>query len=235
VAAVDRDGIDGRRDGRPVVVLAGGDPVAPAVADGLPAGAWVVAADSGLDHAVALGLAVDLVVGDLDSVSPQRLAAARAAGVEVQEHPSAKDATDLALALDAAAARGPAEVVLVGGHGGRLDHLLANALVVADDAYAHLRLTARMGPATVTVVRDQATLSGTRGELVSLLPVHGPATGVTTQGLLYPLTGEDLPPGSTRGVSNELTGTEATVELEAGVLLAVQPGVLGTHQLGPRT
>ncbi|MFP5308620.1 MAG: thiamine diphosphokinase [Actinomycetes bacterium] len=221
--------------GRPVVVLAGGDPVAPAVAVGLPADAYVVAADSGLDHAAALGLDVDLVVGDLDSVSPQRLAAARAAGVEVEEHPTAKDATDLALALDAAAARGPADVVLVGGHGGRLDHLLANALVLADDRYAHLRLTARMGPATVTVVRDRAELTGTRGELVSLLPVHGPAAGVTTVGLLYPLDGEDLAPGTTRGVSNELTGPRATVTVTDGVLLVVQPGVLGTHQLGPRT
>ena len=43
---------------------------------------------------------------------------------------------------------------------------------------------------------------GEPGELVSLLAVNGPAEGVTTEGLAYPLRGETLEPGSTRGVSN---------------------------------
>jgi thiamine pyrophosphokinase len=59
---------------------------------------------------------------------------------------------------------------------------------------------------------------------VSLLPVHGPARGVTTEGLLYPLAGEDLEPGTTRGVSNEMTAAEALVRVRDGVLLAVRPG-----------
>ena len=67
-----------------------------------------------------------------------------------------------------------------------------------------------------------------------LLPVHGPALGVVTGGLLYPLAGEDLQPGSTRGVSNELAATHAVVRIGSGVLLAVQPGQSGTHYL-PRT
>ena len=54
--------------------------------------AWVIAADSGLDHANALGLAVDLVLGDLDSVSKEALEPARRAGIPVEEHPAAKDA-----------------------------------------------------------------------------------------------------------------------------------------------
>jgi thiamine pyrophosphokinase len=64
---------------------------------------------------------------------------------------------------------------------------------------------------------------------VSLLPAHGIARGVRTDGLLYPLNDEDLPPGTTRGVSNELVGTDAMVRVRDGVLLAVQPGEAGTH------
>ena len=59
--------------------------------------------------------------------------------------------------------------------------------------------------------------------------MHGPARGVTTTGLLYPLHSEDLVPGTTRGVSNELVSDPATVTLTGGVLVAVQPGLLGTH------
>lgn len=214
---------------RTAVVVAGGDPVPAHVAADLPEHARVIAADSGLHAALALGLAVDLVVGDLDSVDPRALALAREAGAEVRQHPAAKDQTDLALALEAAVDAGATRVVVVGGHGGRLDHLLANALLLAAPATASVDVVARMGDATVHVVRTVAELHGRPGELVSLLPVHGPARGVRTTGLLYPLDGEDLPVGSTRGVSNELARPEARVELDDGVLLAVQPGALGTH------
>jgi thiamine pyrophosphokinase len=212
---------------REVVVLAGGEPVDPALAPLLPAGAVVIAADSGLAAADVLGLRADLLVGDLDSVDADQLAAAEAAGVRIEAHPVAKDATDLALALDAAVALGAQRITVVGGAGGRLDHLLAGALLLASDAYAGVEVVARTGAATLTVVRGSATLYGRPGELVSLLAVHGPARGVVTVGLRYPLADEDLAPGSTRGVSNELTRPTAHVRLRSGVLLAVQPGELG--------
>lgn len=212
-----------------VVVVTGGDPVDPARVPPLPAGARVVAADGGLATADVLGLTVDVVVGDMDSVAPDRLAAAEAAGARVDRHPVAKDATDLALAMDVAADLGAHRVTVVGGDGGRLDHLLANALLLAADDHASLRVVAHLGPATITVVRDEATLLGRRGELVSLLAVNGRAEGITTEGLLYPLRDEDLAPGSSRGVSNELARPTAHVRLRSGVLLAVQPGAPGTH------
>jgi thiamine pyrophosphokinase len=212
-----------------VVVLTGGDPVDPAQTPPLPAGARVVAADSGLAAAEALGLTVDVVVGDMDSVAPARLAAAEAAGARVERHPAAKDATDLALAMDVALALGARRLTVVGGDGGRLDHLLGNALLLAADDYAAADVVAHLGAATITVVRGEATLFGRRGELVSLLAVHGPAHGITTDGLLYPLRDETLAPGSSRGVSNELARPTAHVRLRSGVLLAVQPGAPGTH------
>ena len=207
------------------VVLAGGDaPPATAVraacADGHP---FVVAADSGLDLAHALGLSVDLVVGDLDSVSPEALAAARAAGVAVDAHPAAKDATDLELAILAARAHGARRVTVVGGGGGRHDHLLANALVLTHATFADLDVDALVGTARITVVRSRATFRGTPGSLLSLVPVGGTARGVRTEGLRFPLHDEDLSPGSTRGISNELLGPTATVHVADGVLLVVQP------------
>lgn len=207
-----------------VVVVTGGDPVALEHLAIVPAGALVIAADSGIEHAHALGLTVDVALGDFDSVSPAALQRAVDGGAVVERHPEAKDATDLELALDAALVRGARRILVLGGHGGRLDHLLANAAVLASDRFVDVEIVAQMGDAVVTVIRAEATLAGAPGDLVSLLAVGGPATGVTTDGLRYPLADETLEPGSTRGVSNVLVGATAGVRLAAGVLLAVQPG-----------
>ncbi len=72
-------------------------------------------------------------------------------------------------------------------------------------------------------MRGERTLRGAPGELLTLVPLGGAADGVTTDGLEYPLRGETLAPGTTRGVSNVFLETEARVTLERGVLLAIRP------------
>lgn len=217
------------------VVLAGGDPLPagdlPTAADALDAAGLVVAADGGLAHATRLGRTVDAVVGDLDSVDADDLAAAEAAGARVHRHPPDKDATDLALALDLVLARAVGgatggrriDVTVIGGHGGRADHLLGNALLLGSERYAPLRLRALWGGAVLRVVRDMAVLDGAPDALVSLLALHGPALGVRTEGLAFPLDGAELRPGSSLGLSNRMTGPTARVTLEQGVVLTVQP------------
>src|SRR4051794_21359018 len=208
---------------RTALVFAGGDPPPPSSLDGLLPAEVVIAADSGLRHALALGSSVDVVVGDLDSADPADVERAAAAGSVVERHPVAKDATDLELALDTARARGVERIVVIGGHGGRLDHFLANALLLAAPALVHLGGEARLGDSTVFVVRDHLELVGAVGDLCSLLPVGGVARGVTTDGLRFPLHAEALEPGTTRGVSNELVTAHAHVSLTSGVLLAILP------------
>lgn len=211
-----------------VVVVAGGDPLPSGLADRLPPADLVVAADSGIEHALGLGWRVDVAVGDFDSVDPAALAAVERSGARVERHPVAKDATDLELALEEAVRAGATRIVVVGGHGGRLDHLLANALALAAPALAAVAVEAHLGDALVHVVRPgaPAAIHGDPGELVTLLPVGGAAHGVTTDGLRFPLTRESLGAGVTRGVSNVLERRVALVSLEEGVVLAVLPGAL---------
>ncbi|MEO5577002.1 MAG: thiamine diphosphokinase [Gaiellaceae bacterium] len=206
-----------------VIVVAGGG-VPCARAEQLPAGAPVIAADEGVDHALALGLTVAVAVGDFDSCSPAGLTALAAAGARVVRHPAEKDASDLELALAEAAALGPRRVLVVGTDAGRLDHALAGLLLLGSARWAGLEVDALLGPATVHVIRDERTFAGEPGELVSLLPLGGPATGVRTEGLAYALDGATLPAGTTRGVSNVFAAPEARVSLAGGVLLAIRPG-----------
>jgi len=206
-----------------VLVFAGGDPVSPTLDAHLPSVPLVIAADSGLEHAHALGRHVHLVVGDLDSVDPAALADAEARGTEVARHPAEKDATDLELAIDAARARGARRITVVGGYGGRVDHFIANAVLLTSPRFADVEIDAWIGSARVAVVRRRVEIRGVPGGLCTLLPIGGEARGVTTDGLRYPLTDDVLAPGSTRGVSNVLLGTEASVSLRDGTLLAIQP------------
>lgn len=210
-----------------VVVVTGGDPPDLAVARALPTASRVIAADSGADTALALGLLVDVLVGDLDSVSPAGLDALTGAGALVEAHEPDKDATDLELALIAALRHGPSSIVVLGGLGGRADHEMANLLLLSGDALAGADVILRSGTCSVQVVRPvrPTTMLGSPGEVVSLMPVHGPAHGVTTSGLRWPLVDAHLAPGTTLGVSNTFLGPQATVSCTAGVLLVIQPGL----------
>ena len=90
---------------RTAVIVIGGAGIDRRVLAQLPGDRYVVAADSGFDHALTLGLTVDLLVGDLDSISGPGRAAAEAAGTAIERHRPDKDATDTELAV-AAALRG---------------------------------------------------------------------------------------------------------------------------------
>jgi thiamine pyrophosphokinase len=211
---------------RAAIVLAGGDPVEPQIRKVLPDDAVVIAADSGLHQAERLGLHVDYVVGDLDSAAPEAVERARAGGAVVHRHPVDKDATDLELAFDVARDRGVQRITVVGGGGARLDHFLANVALLASPRFADLEVDGRIGDAYVAVLqggRPAFAVDAVPGSLVTLLPVGGDAQGITTIGLQYPLHGATLRWGTSRGVSNVVASAGATVALERGTLLLIQP------------
>jgi thiamine pyrophosphokinase len=207
-----------------LVVVSGGEAPSRGAVWAVPEGALVVAADRGLEHARALGLEVAVAVGDFDSASPEAVAAAERAGVRIERHVAEKDETDLELALDAAIDLEPARILVLAGRGGRLDHELSSLLLLCSEKYAGVQIDALVGEAKVHVVRGARELEGVRGELLTLLPAHGVAEGVRTAGLAYPLQGETLDAGSTRGVSNIFVERTARLALERGVLLAIRPG-----------
>ncbi len=206
-----------------VIVFAGGDLLTNPSPD---AGAIVIAADTGYDHAISLGHRVDLLVGDFDSISENGLAHAQAEGVEIERHPASKDATDLQLALEAALIRGASAIDIYGGEAGRIGHLLGVAVGLTAEQWIGANITWHTETATVRPVLggDHVHLDAAIGSVVSLIVVSD-AAGVTTQGLRWQLTGEDLPGGTSRGMSNELVKHPASVSLDRGALLAVtEPG-----------
>ena len=212
-----------------VLVVAAGDPpdrhdldgAWPGWADDLGA---VVAADGGATSAGRLGLRPDLVVGDLDSIDPVEVDRLRDAGIPVEVAPVAKDESDTELAVRAALARGATALTIVGGLGGRVDHLLANLALLALPELAGIDAVILDGRTRIALVRGPGSrrLAGRVGDLVTLLPFGLGVEGVRTEGLAWTLRDEALPPGPARGLSNVRTAASARVEVRAGDLFVIE-------------
>ena len=211
------------------IVVLGGDRPDQRVRSYLPIEATVIAADSGVDHALHLGLGIDLAVGDFDSVSLAGLAHLQHEHVSTERYSVDKDASDGELALGAACDSGATDITVVCGGGvDRLDHLLVTAMMLTAPYLAGVAVTAWIGSAHVAVVRagTPAHWSATRGEIVTVLAVNGAANGVSTNGLQWHLEDEDLQPGSSRGLSNIATSQRCSVSVRDGVLLVIRPDIV---------
>lgn len=205
-------------------IFTGGDPVSADRSAGLAAPDLVLAADSGAELACAAGRSVDVLVGDLDSIAAETLDAALAGGAAIEAHPADKDKTDLELALEAALRRGADEITVIGGGGGRLDHLLANAAVISSPALREASVRWVLEHETAYVIhagRGPTTLPATEGAVFSVLPVGGDAAGVSIAGAKWPLRNAVLKTGASLGVSNRARGAEITVGAYQGALLVI--------------
>ena len=185
----------------------------------------VIAADGGAAALTRHGRRPDVLVGDLDSVDAALVDDLAAAGTRVERHPADKEASDSELALGAAIAAGAGEIVLIGATGGpRLDHELANVLLLADPAFVGRQVRLIHGSTVVRAIAggDRLELTGSEGDLVTLLPIGGDVAGVTTGGLRWPLAEATLTMGRSRGLSNQIDAPPASVSLERGTLLVVE-------------
>jgi thiamine pyrophosphokinase len=186
-------------------------------------GDYLVCADGGVRHCLALGLQPSVIVGDLDSASPEVVEDLAARGVAVERHPPAKDQTDLELAIERVLVDGAEEILLLGALGGRLDQTLANLLILAQREWPiPIRLAEENQLAQVLSPQKTLVLDGQIGSTVSVVPLSSVVKGITFSGLAYPLENATLHLGSTRGISNEIASHPATIRVDQGKLLVIQ-------------
>ena len=205
------------------LIFIGGDPPHPNVRQHLPADAFVIAADSGYAHAIAMGFVPNELVGDLDSISAVDLTDARDSNVLITEYPTDKDLTDTEIAIASAIARYPTHVTVVSGGGDRFDHVLAMVHSLASCAGTAVT-SLLIGTARVSYVSNahEFQLDTQPGDIVSLIPIGGDIT-VTTTGLQWELTNSTLQSFASRGVSNIATGESITITVTDGLLAVIQP------------
>lgn len=203
---------------RALIVL-GGDLPSPTLLRRCAGGAELtIAADRGLEAFEAAGVLPDLLLGDMDSVSAGTLAR-REGSTEMERLPCEKDDTDGGHAMEVALSRGATEITILGALGGRMDHALANLMLLkrAHEGGAFAQILDER----VRIVRidGEITLRGAKGDTISLIPI-GEAHGVTLTGCYYhsqeALSFDFVHP---LGVSNVVTQDEARITVKAGDLL----------------
>ncbi len=189
----------------------------------LRSGDRIFCADGGTLNALAVGFTPEVIVGDLDSLPKATVKQMEAAGVTFHRFPANKDFTDLELALNLAVAEKPDEIGLVTALGGRLDQMLANILLLTRPEYSHCRIRLLDGTTQAMLLRSgqQLTLAGQPGDTLSLVPLTAPVTQITLKGVRWPLDKATLSLGHTRSISNQFVGSQAQIQIGAGMALVV--------------
>lgn len=174
----------------------------------------VICADSGYDHAARMGIVPSVVVGDFDSVKkmPSDVACIR--------YPCKKDLTDTEIALEYARSEGFGEFVFLGATGSRMDHSLANILLLKSILERGEKGVLIDEHNKVMLTDSYLQLQEPAGSVVSLIPLSD-CVGITTENLEYPLCGSQMKMGRALGISNVMLADNAIVSVCEGLLLVI--------------
>jgi len=184
-------------------------------------GDYLICADGGTRHALALGVRPNLIIGDLDSGEQSVIQKFKDNGVNVESYSRDKNETDLELAIQRAIEFKPNQIIIIAALGGRLDQTLANITLLSDSQLSTLDVRLDDGVEEIFLCRNQAQVHGRSGDLISLIPWQSAVTEIRTENLKWPLRHETLYPDKTRGISNEMLGETASISIGSGLLLVV--------------
>ena len=175
----------------------------------------LLAADSGLEHLIKMGLEPDVMIGDMDSVRSE------VSGKEIIRLEVMKDETDTEAAMRVAIERGADEILLLGAMGSRKDHSLANVLLLKRLNDLKIKASVADEKNEIYYLDKSITVNGNKGDIVSILPLSD-LEGISTEGLFYPLDNDTLYMGTSRGVSNVMLDTKCRITVRKGNALVIK-------------
>jgi len=182
----------------------------------------IICADSGALHALNAGLKPDYLIGDMDSISEDVMERVKKLNTEIICYPKEKDFTDTELALEYALKLGVKSAVILAGVGTRPDHSLANIFLLVRYLEKGIDLVIADRDFEIFVIRGEKEINGEKGGILSLIPLKGDAEEIYTEGLYYPLRGESLLFGTSRGISNVFIKEKAKIKVGRGILLGIK-------------
>ena len=183
----------------------------------LPADMIIAAADGAAARMEKMGVTPRYIIGDMDSLAKKKVYWENQHGVEV--HPRYdQNSTDFEKSLDFLAEIGFSKILILGMHGGEIDHSLNNWSILARYG-KRMNITAHDNEKSATPIYESLLYDSTPNELISLIPQ--PHCNISTTGLQWNLCGEELSFGYREGARNRATGREVSIKIHSGSLLFV--------------
>jgi thiamine pyrophosphokinase len=186
---------------------------------------YVIAADSGLLLAEKAGFMPDYIIGDMDSLGDLSLLD-RYPPEKVMRYGRDKDYTDTELALNTAIEKGYTDIYLIGGGGGRLDHLLGIRSLFEREIIPKRWITKNEDIYIIGNNSDylpaSITIESEAGRLVSVFPLGIGSWEAQSEGLKWPLKGLAWNRGFF-GLSNVAVNDTISVTAIQGRFLIIVP------------
>ncbi len=175
----------------------------------------VVVLDGAYDRVAKLGIKIDVVIGDFDSIADLK----PLPDIDYIKIPD-QDTTDLEKGIEYLESKGCNDISVSWVTGNRLDHTFNNMSLLAK--YPQLNIVFYDDHSKAYRIPSGFKKSFNKGDIISLLPM-GKVKGIKTTNLKYPLNDEDLELGVRSGSSNEAE-KNGIVEIayQAGNLILVE-------------
>lgn len=183
---------------------------------------YVICADGGLRHIAHLDIKPNQVVGDFDSADKQHIQYVIDEGIDIVKYPAKKDMTDTEIAIDAAIDYGADKIIVVGAIGSRMDHTLANVHILYRALKFGIECIMVNENNKIKLIDGYVDIDNDFGKYLSLIPMTTQVKGITTEGLMYPLKNATISIGTSYGISNEILGPRASVDIKSGILIMIQ-------------
>lgn len=178
----------------------------------------IICADGAADVIYEMELIPHVIIGDMDSISPEVLQYFVRQEVKIIKYPRNKDFTDTQLAITYAEQQGAGEIILLGTLGKRLDHTLSNLFSSMDMVQKGKKITHYSPECIVYVFSGELEITGNIGEIISVMALTDVCQGVYETGVAYPLEDVQLEIIKPYAVSNHLIADQATIKVREGIL-----------------
>lgn len=182
---------------------------------------FILSADGGTDYCIELGIIPDLVIGDLDSISPKTLDILKKKEVPINVFPIKKDKTDSQLSIEYLMDKGAEEITIIGAIGSRIDHTLANILLLKTIKDKGIKGKIVHNNNIIYIIDDELILDKKNGYFVSIIPIESKGVLVSLKGFEYNLSKVKIDFASTLGVSNFVIDEKGYIKVHEGECLVV--------------
>ena len=204
------------------LIIGSGNVETGAIQNILKQGDIIICCDGGSKYLFEEGIIPHYIIGDLDSSIPQIIDFFKTKNVIFKQFDTKKDETDMELCLDFALGLNPLEIIMLGATGTRLDHTLGNINLLIKAENKKIKASIIDKNNTIYITNRSITITGEKGDIVSLLPITNTVSGITTTNLEYALNNGSLNIGKPMGVSNVMEDNTATITVKDGYLLVIK-------------